>query len=342
MKKLKTLVSVFMLFALLAASVPAGAIQSASRDIFSMDTYMTITCYGRNAETAADSAINEITRLNDLLSVGIEGSEIATINRTKSSVLSADSAEMVEKALDIYHSTDGLFDITIYPMMELWGFTTQEFRVPSPEEITETLARVDSSRLQWDPASRTLTLGDDQGIDLGGIAKGYTSDRLTRIFADYDLRSAVISLGGNVHCYSTKPDGSLWKVGIQSPFEDQGLIGVLQVANSAVITSGGYERYFTDPASGKTYHHIIDPTTGYSAESGLLSVTIVSPSGILADALSTSCFIMGLDKASDYWRSSTESFNMIIMTEDSEIYITEGLQNVFSTDYPLHVIRYSE
>lgn len=339
MKKIPTIMLAVLILISTAASAFAKDIPSAQGEIFSMDTYMTITCYGDDADAALQDALAEITRLNDLLSVGNEDSEISLINKNGAAILSEDSAAMVETALNVYHGTGGAFDITIYPMMELWGFTTQNFRVPSDEEIASTLALVNSDALEWDRDTRALTLGAGQSIDLGGIAKGYTSDRLMNIFGRHGLVSAVISLGGNVHCYGSKTDGSPWKVGIQDPYDPSGIVGIVRIRDCAVITSGGYERYFTDEATGKTYHHIIDPATGRSAESGLLSVSIVTPNGVLADALSTACFIMGLEKASDYWRESSETFDIIFMTEDNEIYVTEGLEETFTTDLPLHVIH---
>ena len=187
----------------------------------------------------------------------------------------------------------------------------------------------------------TLTLGNGQGIDLGGIAKGYTSDRLMQLFSEYGLDSGMVSLGGNVQLYKSKPDGSLWKCGIQDPHQGEdgsSLLGVLQAENCAIITSGAYERNFTDE-EGNFYHHIIDPATGYPAERGLISVSIISEQGILADGLSTACYVMGLDKSIEYWKSSEQPFDMILMTDEDEVYVTEGIAERFQTDYPVQIIR---
>ena len=316
-----------------------SSVTSYSRDIFAMDTYMTVTCYGERAEEACGAAEAEIKRLDSLLSVGSADSEISILNSTGSGALSSDSNLMVEKALEIYGSTGGTFDITIYPVMELWGFTTHEYNVPDEASLSEVLSLVGSDKLTYEDG--TLTLAAGQGIDLGGIAKGYTSDRLMEIFEEYDLNSGLISLGGNVQLYGAKPDGSLWKCGIRDPHESasaQDVYGVLQAEDCAVITSGAYERYFTDD-DGNVYHHIIDPATGYPAASGLISATIVSESGVLADALSTAVYVMGLNAASEFWRSHSSDFDMILMTEDDEVYITEGLEGSFSTDYKVHVIK---
>ena len=321
-----------------AGPTQAQEIPSSSREVFAMDTYMTITCYGENCEEALDAAEAEILRLDDLLSVGKENSEISIINATGGGSLSEDSRIMVEKSLELFEETGGAFDITVYPLMQLWGFTTDDFAVPTTEELAQTLTDTGAEKLTY--ADGTLNLGQASGIDLGGIAKGYTSGRLMEIFAEYDLAAGIVSLGGNVQCYRTKPNGSPWRCGIQDPYAADGgstLMGILEVADQAVITSGAYERYF-EGEDGNLYHHILDPETGMPADSGLISVTIVSDSGMLADGLSTACYVMGLEDAAAYWRAHSDEFDMILMNEDGEVYVTEPLADRFTTAYPLYVI----
>ena len=317
----------------------AGEIPEASEEVFAMDTYMTITCYGERAQEAADAAVSEIRRLDALLSVGEAESEISRINSEKEGTISSDTAAILEEALRIWQDTGGAFDITVYPLMEAWGFTSGEFRVPDEEELTDLLAAAGSGRISTDPAGGTVRIGEDQGIDLGGIAKGYASDRLMEIFRGYGLTGGVVSLGGNVECFGTKPDGSLWRCGIQSPLERGELMGILEIPDGAVITSGAYERFFTDEQTGKTYHHILDPSTGYPAETGLLSVTVVSPDGMMADALSTACYVMGAEKAIAFWRDYDRPFDLIIMTEDEEILVTEGIADRFDSSYPVTIVK---
>lgn len=182
-------------------------VPSASADIFAMDTYMTVTCYGERCEEAVEAAENEIRRLDDLLSVGNEDSEISRINRDGTGTVSEDTVEMVAEALSLYHTTGGAFDITVYPLMELWGFTTGDFAVPDAAALADALADSGSDKVTLD--GDTVTLPEGQGIDLGGIAKGFTSARLMEIFKEYNLVSGVVSLGGNVQCYGTKTDGLL-------------------------------------------------------------------------------------------------------------------------------------
>lgn len=310
----------------------------ATQDVFAMDTYMTITGYGENCEEAVAKAVEEIQRLDNLFSVGNPESEIAMVNSDGSLIISSDTATVIEQALDLYDSTGGVFDISIYPVMELWGFTTDTCREPSIEELEAVLEYVDASQIQFDAEKKTLEIQAGQGIDLGGIAKGYTSDRVMLIFEEYGLVSGLVDLGGNVQCYSGKVDGSPWRCGVQDPDDESGILCVVSVKDKAIITSGGYERFFTDEETGNTWHHIIDPATGYSANNGLSSVTIVSEKGMLADGLSTSMYIMGLDNAIDYWKEHKESYDMILVTEDRKIYVTEGISDAVSCEYPYEVI----
>lgn len=311
-------------------STTASSTQPVSQEIFAMDTYMTVTAYGDNAQKGVTDAVAEIQRLDNLLSIGKEDSEISKLNKSGSAALSDDTAVMVAKALDLYKSTGGAFDITVLPLMELWGFTTQEYYVPTEDEIQSTLQRVGADKLTWDESTKTLTLGNKQEIDLGGIAKGFTSSRIMEIFKKDGVTCGMVSLGGNVHLLGTKQDGSAWRVGIQDPNNTDDMLGVLEANDCAVITSGAYERNFEK--DGVTYHHIIDPATGKPSNSGLTSVTIVSKDGTLADGLSTSLFVMGKDKAIAYWKQHADEFDTILVDKDRNVYITEGIAGNFSPD----------
>lgn len=310
----------------------------ASRDIFAMDTYMSVTAFGENADAAVDTAQAEIERLDAMLATGNGDSEIARLNVSGTAELSVDAGYLVERALELYTETDGAFDIAIYPVMEAWGFPSQNYQVPSEDALQERLALVDASKVSYDADSRKVSFGEaGMEIDLGGIAKGYTSARIMDIFRSYGITSGLVNLGGNVQVLGTKTDGSKWRVAVQSPDDERDYLGVLSVSDKAVITSGGYERYFEQ--DGITYHHIIDPKTGYPAENGLKSVTIVSADGTLADGLSTSLFIMGEEKAAEFWRMHSDEFDAILLTDDGTIYVTEGIADDFSTELSAEVIR---
>ena len=309
-------------------------IQEASRDVFAMDTYMTVTAYGENAEVAVDAAEVEIERLDALLSTGDADSEIAKLNADGNAKLSEDAGYLVERALELYQETDGTFDIA----MEAWGFPTQNFRVPSQEALDQLLPLTDAGNISYDKATKKISFGaEGMKIDLGGIAKGYTSSRIMDIYKENGISSGLVNLGGNVQALGTKTDGTKWKIAVQSPDDTEDYLGILSVQDKAVITSGGYERYFEQ--DGVTYHHIIDPKTGYPAESGLVSVTIVSKDGTLADGLSTSLFIMGEEKAADFWRKHKDDFDAILMSDNGTLYVTEGLENDFSTERTVEIIR---
>lgn len=196
---------------------------------------------------------------------------------------------------------------------------------------------MDGEKVEADNAGR-VTLGENQQIDLGGIAKGYTGQKLTELFKSYDISSALVSLGGNIQAIGTKTDGSSWKVGIRDPKGgQQDYIGVLSVKDEAVVTSGGYERYFEE--NGKTYIHIIDPRTGFPVEGDLLSVTIVSEDGTLADGMSTALYIMGYEKACQFWRQHQNEFNVILITQDGRIHVSDRLQECFQSENDWEIIE---
>lgn len=307
----------------------------ATREIFAMDTVMTFTAYGKNGEAAVDAAVEEVQRLDALLSTGDENSEVSRVNAAGFGTVSGDTAAILKAALSAYESTGGLFDCTIYPLMRLWGFADGNYRVPRAEEIAEALALADASKVELSEDS--VTLGAGQQIDLGGIAKGYTSARVMEIYREKGVTSGMVSLGGNVQTLGAKPDGSSWRIGIQDPDGATGeILAVLATRDRAVITSGGYERYFEE--DGKTYIHILDPRTGYPAESGLKSVTIVSEDGTLADGLSTALYIMGLEEAEAFWSARADAFDMILISDDGVMHVTEGISGQLSTDAAVEVI----
>ncbi len=303
-------------------------------DVYAMTTTMQLKAYGDRAPEAVQAAAEEIVRLDRLLSVGNPESEIGVINAEGEGKVSADTLAMLKKAGKVHERSGGALDISVYPMMELWGFTTEEYRVPSQEEIDSLLPLVDQDLMEIEEREEgaLVRLAEGQGIDLGAVAKGFTSDRVAQIFRSYGLESGLIYLGGNVHCLGSKPGGADWRIGIQDPGNSAGIVGVLAVSGKAVITSGAYERYFKDEETGKTYHHILDPATGCPAETGISSVTIVSPDGTLADSLSTACFVMGLEKSVEYWREYGDDFEMIIMDDEGLIHLTEGLEKSFTSE----------
>lgn len=309
------------------AGVSAGA-QANESIFFAMDTVMKLTVYGD--ERLLDDAQERVSALEAELSVTSEDSEIYALNQTGSTALSRDAADLLGQALAICGQTNGALDLSIYPVVRAWGFTTGEYGVPEDEVLRELLTHVDYTKIAFDEATGRVSLEPGMEIDLGSVAKGYTGDQLISLFRQAGVTSALVNLGGNVQALGSKPDGSPWRIAVQDPLGD-GYVGVLDVVDQAAITSGGYERYFEE--DGQTYWHIIDPATGAPARSGLISVTIVGGSGVLCDGLSTALFIMGYEKAVEFWRE-TGGFEMILVLEDGQTALTEGLEDKFTPDDP--------
>lgn len=310
----------------------------ASKEFFAMDTYMEVNAYGDNGEKAVAKAEKEVIKLDSILSTGKSTSEISKLNKNKKQVVSADTMSLIKESVKISKETNSAFNPTIYPLMELWGFTTKNYYVPKDNEIKTLLNHMDIDNIKIDERKNEVSFKDsNMKIDLGAIAKGYTSSKIIDIFKENNIKSGMVTLGGNVQVLGKKPDGSLWKVGIQNPIGEDEYLGVLQTSDKAVITSGGYERNFTK--NGKTYHHILDPSNGYPANNGLTSVTIISSDGTLADALSTSLFVMGKDKAIDFYKKTNYDFDFILYTSNDKLIISEGIKDKFSSDLDIKVVN---
>lgn len=312
--------------------------KQAEKELFAMDTYMTLKAYGEKAEEAVEKGEEEIRRLDNLLSTEKADSEISQLNEKGTGILSPDADQLIKKSLELYQDTGKMFDISMYPVAEAWGFGKKDYRVPSQEELDRLLPLVDAGKLSYSKEKKELTFGQaGMKIDLGGIAKGYTSSKIMDIYRKEGVTGGMVNLGGNVQTMGKKPDGEPWKIAIQSPEKDGRYLGVLLIQEKAVITSGGYERYFEQ--DGVKYHHIIDPATGKPANSGLASVTIVSSDGTRADGLSTSLFIMGKEKAEAYWREHRDEFDVILLTDDGKLYVSEGIAKQFSSDREFSVLK---
>lgn len=316
-----------------------------SRDIFAMDTYFVIRAYGPYAGDALALCEQEVQRLEQAFSVTDANSDVARLNRGECIVPGEDTGKLLGEALRLCEATNGALDISLYPILKEWGFTTGDYQVPEAAKLRELLAYVDYRELpaaQENPdgpgnpentdntensENRGMQLPKGMEIDLGAVAKGYTGDCLIEQLRSEKVSSAILDLGGNIQVLGTKPDGSDWRVAVKNPFDPAKQIGVVAVSDKAVITSGGYERFFEQ--DGKTYWHILDPQTGYPSERGLLSVTVVGDRGVECDGLSTALFVMGTEDAVEYWRGNAR-FEMILVTVDGRLLVTEGLQDSFT------------
>ena len=321
---------VAFLLALLLLLTGCGARQpEATRQIFAMDTVMDFYAVGEGAEALLTEAAQEINRLESLLSRTRAGSDVSILNETGTAQLSDETAALLDAALHYTDITGGAFDVTIAPLVEAWNIHGENPRVLTEGEIAALLPLVGSHHLRLSGAAATL----DEGcaIDLGGIAKGYASDVIARLYRERGMTGGWISLGGNVYAHGTKPDGSFWNVAVRDPMDAAATAAMVQLSNQFAVTSGGYQRYFT-AGDGTVYQHILDPKTGIPAMSDLLSVTIVCDNGTMADAYSTALYVMGEAGAVSFWSANRAEFDMILITADHRLLYTPGLAGRVTTE----------
>ncbi len=317
----KNLKSIALLF--LCLLLTGCGIQEESLTFFAMDTVMSVTLYDAPEGMTADLQA-KVQQLEKLLSVTDPESEIHQLNRDGRAELSPMTAEVLADGLALCAATDGALDITIYPAMLAWGFTTDTCHVPTDAERTALVGQIDHTKVKL--SDDTASLPQGMMVDLGAVAKGCTADKLTDMLREAEVSSALLDLGGNIQAIGDNPDGRPWNVAVQAP-DGEGYLGVLAVSDRAVVTSGGYERNFEQ--DGITYHHILDPKTAKPADSGLQSVTIVGSSGVICDAFSTALYVMGPEKAIEFWRSRSD-FECILLTDAGTLLVTEGLKDTFT------------
>lgn len=296
-----------------------------SLSFFALNTYVSISASGERADEALAAARQTIERYEDKWSITDNRSELYVINHGGGLVrtIESDTAELIAYALAMAKSTEGALEPTIYPVLTEWGFTTGDYQIPSDEKISELLELV-YEKIALD--GKEITVPNGMQLDLGAVAKGYIGDLVVQTLKDYGVQSAIVNLGGNIQLLGSRPDNSDWNIGIRSPFES-GNFGAVILNGEAIITSGSYERYFIG-TDGNRYHHIMDPQTGKPVQNGLASVSIIADDGKLCDALSTACFVMGVEKAIEYWREQG-GFDMVLVTENREVFITETVADKF-------------
>jgi thiamine biosynthesis lipoprotein len=296
-----------------------------------MGTVMTHKAYGLDAEECLLAVQMEIERLNAMFSRFQPESEISLINQAAGQTriaVSMDSLAVLARSLEFSNDHPELFRITIGPLMDLWRAARKKSEPPPEDAVKKVLPLVNDQDVMLDPEPGTAGLRHTgQGIDLGGIAKGYAARRVLEIYNAYGIQSACSNLGGNVATLGSKPDGSAWRIGIQHPKQAALLIGNVSVENESVVSSGDYQRYFVG-RDGKRYHHILDPVHGMPCDSGLTSVSIVAADAVSADALSTMVFIAGLEKGSELL-ASYPLVNAILVDAALNVWITRGLKDRF-------------
>ena len=293
MKKLIALLFVCLLL--------AGCSPRSQATVYRMNTVMTLELQGRDSEKALAAVDALLKDLEETWSATRSGSVLSALNEGEAVTLTAEQAALLSRVEVLSARTGGAFDPHLRTLSDAWGFGTENQAVPSPDVIAAALTEE-----QW---------------DLGGALKGYAGQEAAALLDTMNIDRALLNLGGNIQTYGEKSDGSPWNVGIQNPGGGD-YLGVIAVSGTAsVVTSGDYQRYFEE--DGKTYHHILDPETGYPANTGLRSVTIVCRDGLTADILSTALFVMGLEEAAEFWRAS-DDFEAVFITTDGQIYATEG------------------
>lgn len=295
--------------------------KKSSASLNAMDTFMTIQAYGKKSDMALEKTKELILQIEQNISTTNAASDVYRLNHGENISVSNDTLTLTKYSLNFAKQTDGVFNPALYPVTSAWGFTTGDYKVPSKDQIKELLALTDYSKIQINGSLINLEPG--MALDFGAVGKGYTGDEAIKLLRNNGINSALLDLGGNIQALGKKPDGTEWNIGIKSPWTGKAA-AVIKIADKAVITSGGYERFFTAD-DGNNYIHIFDGKTGMPVNNGIAGVTIITESGLYADALSTTMFVMGLENAASYWKQHPD-FEMIIFTENQDLYYTEGLQ----------------
>ncbi len=305
-----------------------------SRTEFFLGTPITVTTYGRISRDLLDQVfarVGEIERKMSTTEEDHSDTELLQVNAAAGIgpvSVSPDTFRVVREALAFSELSSGAFDVTVHPLVRLWGIGTESAAIPDDEQLSAALKLVDYRAVRINPEDRSILLPQPgMGVDVGGIAKGYAADEAARILRAAGIQSALLDFGGNILTVGHKPDGSPWRIGIQTPDASRGeFLGIATVADQAVVTSGTYERFFEQ--GGIRYHHILDTHTGYPVQNGLASVTIVATDSIEADALSTVVFALG-PEAGRLIIEAMPHVEAILVTDDNEVSITSGAGEIF-------------
>lgn len=306
-----------------------------------LGTTISVTVYepARDAVAAVFARVREIEEKMSTSEDDYATTELLEVNRRAHETpvpVSDDTYFVIEAAKDYSEITLGAFDLSIWPLVRLWGFGTADASIPPEPRIQGARALVDHRKVRLDPATSGISFEEEgMGIDVGGIAKGYAADEARRILRERGVERALLDFGGNILTIGEKPDGSPWRIGIQNPNSRRGqFIGIVETGPGAVVTSGDYERFFE--VEGVRYHHIIDPETGYPTRNGLRSVTILAEDSIDADALSTAVFVLGVEEGTKLIET-LPTVEAALVTDDT-VYLTSGMTiNIIDDTY--EVIR---
>ncbi|QBD84656.1 FAD:protein FMN transferase [Clostridium tetani] len=302
-----------------------------TKENYLLDTLIQLKAYGKNSEKATNEAMDAISDIDDIMSPTKPTSDVTKINNNAGKdfvKINENTLEVIKTSIKYSKLSKGNFDITVGPLVKLWGIGTENARVPSKEEIDTTLKLINYENVLIDEKNKSIKLkSPKEAIDLGGIAKGFAGDKAREILENKGIKSAYLNLGGNIVTIGNKTDGTPWNIGIQDPLSDRGeYFGIVRVSNKSVVSSGNYERFFIK--DNKRYHHILNTKTGYPSESGILSSTIISDKSIDGDALSTITFILGLEKSMEIIEN-IDGVDAIFVTTDKKVHTTSNIAKDF-------------
>ncbi len=338
MKKISPALIIAILFSLISCSQT-----KTSESFTAMNTFMTVSLYSfsvKKAGVVCSQIQNRIQELEEILSTTLPDSDVYYINHNKKfpDPLKPELLELLRFSSNMYIKTDNKYNPALYPVIREWGFTTENYKVPSNQRISELLLHTDYSALCDSDFAANVPIKDEMELDFGAVGKGYAADQAVRILEENGIKSALLDFGGNIQTIGKKPDGSLWRVGIKNPWTGDAACA-LSVESKAVVTSGGYERFFEDD-KGNRYIHIFDPKTGRPSQSNLESVTIISTSGTYADCLSTALFVMGKDSAIKWWKENSDiNFDFILITKDKELIYSAGIKDFIEPLYQFESVE---
>jgi len=299
---------------------------------FAMGTYIQQTVYGKNGEAAAKAALSKITQLENRISWRIENSDVARLNESAGTdwiSVDPETASILALSLDVAQKSGGAFDPTILPVSSLWDFGGENQHVPAQSKIQKFIQYVNYQNLRVNVKNFTASLKlHSMAVDLGGIGKGAACDDAVAAYRSAGADYGIIAVGGSIGVCGSKPDGSLWHIAIRDPAtkdDNAGSMGQINLASGFVSTSGIYEQTFTE--NGVTYHHLLNPKTGYPENNGLVSVTVKADNGAVSDALSTACFVLGREKGEKLL--AAYHAEGVFIDSAKKVYVTGGLKNSF-------------
>ena len=299
-------------------------LQKSSLSFQAMNTFVSVQTFGENSKNVNQKIKARLSELESLFSTTDSSSEIYKLNHSSEKIqVSSETYSLLSYSVKMAEIFNGHFNPALFPVIREWGFTTGNYHVPSQEKINFLLKKTDFSQIQFFD-DNFVQLQDSMSVDFGSVAKGFASDEIVKILSENNILSALIDFGGNIIAFGEKPDSSFWRIGIKNPFGG-GVSLAVKVKNQMVITSGGYERFFTDE-NQKKYIHIFDGKTGFPVENEIESVTIICENGLYADTLSTALFIIGSENAVSFWRERKD-FQMIILQKDGSILYTSPLES---------------